>query len=94
MQTRIPNFLSKRSAGFPKDPASMKAKQEFIQQYKNWLNNDITKELLEWLEFQLQDAIEKEEGKTDFVSLFQSKYSAAHNKGSRTMLRKMIKQFK
>ena len=94
MQVKIPSFLSKRSASFARDPDSVQAKKEFIQKYKNWLNNEITKELVEWLDFQLQESVEKDEAKTDFMSLFQSKYSAAHSKGSRSTLRKIIKQFK
>lgn len=90
MQVKIPNFLSKISSGI----RDQEAKKALVLRYQNWLNNEMTKEFLEWVEFQLQDSIDKEESKDDFLTLFQSKYYGATQKGKRSVLRKIIKQFK
>lgn len=91
---KIPNFLSKKSSSFNSGADGVKEKQEFIHTYKNWLHHEMTKELAEWAEHQLNELVEKEESKSDFLTLFQSGYSDAHSKGQRVMLRKIIKQLK
>lgn len=93
MQVKIPSFLSKKSAEFGRDPEGIQAKKEFIQKYKNWTHHEMTKEFIEWIEYQLNDLVEKEESKSDFMTLFQSKYSAAHSKGKRSVFRTLLKQF-
>lgn len=67
-------------------------KDELVLTYKNWYNSEITKELIKDLENTLEALRDEEDGKVDFVSMFQSKHSAAFYKGQRKILKKTLKQ--
>lgn len=86
-EMRIPPFLSREFH-------SLKTKQErdqFLLSYNNWKKSEYTEEFLRYLEEKLLAKIREDEKEDSFVTLFQSKYKAAHNKGSRTTIREIIK---
>lgn len=87
---RIPPFLSgeHHKANNPKE------KQALLEQYVIWSKHDITKQYIMWLEKQLIDLQQKDEDKTDWLSVFQFKYTQAHTKGKRSVLRNLLKVLK
>ncbi len=85
---KIPSFLSKKFA----ECDTKEKKEQLVQAYKNWYENDITKLLINDLEKTLEVLHEEEDSKFDFVSLFQSKHTAAHYKGQRKIIKKILNQ--
>lgn len=86
-ELRIPPFLSKEFHSLK----TKDAREKYLQSYANWRNSEYTEELLRYLEEKLKSKIAEEEREDSFISLFQSKYKSAHNKGSRTTIRELIK---
>lgn len=87
---RIPAFLSKVFNSLE----SKDEKDVFIDGYKHWRKSEYTEALIEFIESSLNSKIRDEEERKDFISLFQSKYYSAHNKGYRLALRDFQKQIK
>lgn len=86
-ETRIPVYSSKRFNSL----VNKNDKDEFVKSYKSWLNSSFTKELLEHLEKELQREIEASEKETNFLTRFNFRFTEAHSKGKRTVLRKLLK---
>ena len=85
----IPAFCSKEF-----NSLDQVGKQEFLQTLKYWKNHDLTGILIEYLDEVVQQSIVEEDRQSKFSTLFESKYAAAHKKGERNALRKMVKQLK
>lgn len=86
-ETRIPIYSSKRFNSLP----SKKDKDDFINNYKSWLNSSFTRELIEFLDKDLQREIEESEKDINFFTRFQYRFSEAYSKGKRSVLRKLLK---
>ena len=87
MEHIIPKHLSK-TFNTLKDKEE---KLEVLNKYYKWLEDNNTVLLLSYLEQLLQEEIRSEEQENMFVSLFQSRYKAAHSKGRRSVLRELLK---
>lgn len=84
---KIPPASSSRFHSLP----SKKAKDEFVSSYREWRSHPFTKDLVKYLEEQLEHEVLQEERKVDFWSKFHFKFSEAVSKGKRYTLRKLIK---
>lgn len=84
---RVPRASAARFNSLP----TKAEKDKFISAYKAWKSNPFTKELIEFLDTDLQREIETEESKSDFLSRFQFGFSQAVSKGKRATLRKLLK---
>ena len=86
----VPKFLSSDylRAG------SKEEKEKLLDEAGEWLHLPTTKKFLKYVE-QLQKEEEQEElQKSDFITLFQSRYWTATNKGKRTAYQTIIKLLK
>lgn len=90
MAKKIPAFLSDQHHA----AKSMEAKKELLERFDIWSCSDITKSYIVYLEKHLDLLQKEDEEKTDWLSLFHFRYKQAHNKGQRTLLRKLLKQIK
>lgn len=84
---RVPRASAERFNSLP----SKEEKSKFISSYKAWKNNPFTKELLAFMEQELEKEVEAEESKSDFLSKFQFGFSSAISRGKRSTLRKLLK---
>ena len=66
-------------------------RQDFIRSYRIWYDNQFTQKFLESLEKEIEASVKDEERKSDFISLFQSKYYGARKKAERTTLRDILR---
>lgn len=89
MQIKIPTFLSKlfNSSNTKED------KDNLVRKLVDYRNNNLTKELVAYLEQEIEKEILEIES-FSFISLFQSKYKAAHSRGKREAYRKLLKQLR
>jgi hypothetical protein len=84
---KIPPFLSAYLEGMTKEE-----KDEAVQQYKSWYNNNFTQMYVQYLEDRAEQLVKEEEDKTDFLSWFQFSYKTAHNRAKRSLLRELAKK--
>lgn len=84
---KIPKHLS---AEFNK--ADKKRRQELVVEYKSWYSNPLTELLIKDLEDKYERLLKEAESKSDFTTLFQSKYYDARNKAKRETLRTLLEQ--
>lgn len=88
MQHKIPAFLTKEFGS----KKTKEDKDRLLEQYRIWKSNDITELFTEYLEYELEVVSYSNDKKFDFVSWFQKKEYSSFYKGSREILRKIIKQ--
>lgn len=86
-QFKIPKHLSK---DFNK--ASLEGREELVRDYKNWYSHPLTEALINDLQDKYDRLLKESESKSDFTTLFQSKYHDARNKAKRETLRTLLEQ--
>ena len=69
-------------------------KEEMLQKAADWLQLGTTQSFLKYIEELQKEEEEKELHKSDFLTLFQSKYWAANNKGKRVAYQTILKLLK
>jgi hypothetical protein len=86
---KVPKHLSSKFAKLkPEERVQM------ISEYKGWFANPFTEALIEDLEKKYEALLKESESKSDFLSLFQSKYYDARNKAERKTLKGIVNQLK
>lgn len=88
MQHKIPPFLTKEFGRMK----TKEDKDELLQRYRMWKNNDITELFNAYIKYELEQAQENNDKKYDFISWFQKKEYHSFYKGTRAILRKLLKQ--
>ena len=73
---------------------SKEEKEKLLDAAGEWLQLGTTQKFLKYVEQLQKEEEEKELQKSDFITLFQSKYWTATNKGKRTAYQAVIKLLK
>lgn len=84
-QFKIPPFLSEHF-----NSLTAEEKQETVERYKAWYNNQFTELFTDWLESQYEDLLDKDESKSDFATWFSFAYKTVRNKAQRNLLRGIL----
>lgn len=89
MQIKIPSFIRK----YFSSQETKTQKDQVVARMREWKANVFTKELLHYLEHELEREVLEEESKS-YVSLFMFRYSTAQSRGKRAAYRNLIKQLR
>lgn len=88
MQHKIPPFLTREFGSLK----TKEEKDELMQMYRIWKNNDITELFKQYLEHEMTKAQEESDSKFNFISWFHKKEFSSYYKGVRQTVRKLLKQ--
>ena len=88
MKTTIPAFATKYF-----HQLGTQDKDEFAAQLASWKANNMTEELLAFIEAEVEKSVMEEEAE-DLDSLFNAKFTTAKARGRRAALRQIAKQLR
>ncbi len=87
-ETRIPAYAMNRW----KEAATKEQKDAFIRQYKSFLSNPFTKDLIAYLEEELQEEVSRLDKELSFISLFQLRFKEQLSRAKRLIYSDLIRK--